>query len=92
MSELNLGQFLESCVWIAFMACPLFLGYLFAKKRLTKSRFIRFLAVLTIATLSSMVPFGPLGLFMGFPSVLLASILISCFLDKEDRHESHEEG
>lgn len=81
--DFNLGQ-LEVCLgWILFMTCPILLIYLFAKKKLTKSRFLRFFGILLIGSCGAMIPFGPFGVLMGFPSVLISSIFVSLFLDKE---------
>lgn len=58
-----------------------YLAYLFAKQHLTKDRFLRFLGIVLIGLGSSLFPWGPLGLMCGFPSAILAAILVSCFLD-----------
>lgn len=83
MDKLNVGQFLIASIWDLLIACPLLLAYLFSKKMLSRSRFLRFLGILLIGSASSMIPLGLFGLFMGFPSVLICSIFVSIFLDKE---------
>ena len=56
---------------------------LFLKKQLNKNRLSRFFGILTIGTLACLIPMGPLSMALGFPAVLLSSILVSLFLDKE---------
>ena len=83
MDELSVGQMVVCSGWILLMACPLLLIYLLAKKKLTKSRFLRFLGILLIGCGGALIPFGPFGILMGFPSILISSIFVSLFLDKE---------
>jgi hypothetical protein len=83
MLDLNLGQLIAATTWDLLFLCPLILIYLISKNKLNKNRFFRFLGILSIATASSLVPFGFFGLIMGFPSALIASIFVSLFLDKE---------
>lgn len=61
-----------------------FLVFLVVKDRFTHSRFMRFLGILGIGVASSLIAAPPLGTIIGFPSVLLASILVSIILDNEN--------
>lgn len=83
MNDLTMGQWDQVLFYLFALGCPVFLGYLIAKHKLNRSRFLRFLGVLLIGTTCSLVPAGLLSVMFGFPAVLLASILVSCFLDKE---------
>jgi hypothetical protein len=83
MNDINMGQMTTCTLILLALFCPVLLFYLVAKHKLNKSRFFRFLGVLGIGILSCTVPWGPFGVIMGFPSVLVNSILVSLFLDKE---------
>lgn len=83
MGELTIGNMMEAYLWLGLIACPALLVYLLVKKKLTKSRFLRFLGILSIGMASSLIPLGPLSMMFGFPAVLIAAILTSLFLDKE---------
>lgn len=60
-----------------------FLVYLTVNKILNKSRFLRFIGILLIGMVTSLVPMGPLSVALGFPAVFMTAILVSCLLDKE---------
>jgi len=83
MESLNVEQVPLEFGLIALFEGVLFLFYLLAKKKLTKSRFFRFLGILGLGISSSFMPFGLFGVMMGFPSVFICSILVSLLLDKE---------
>jgi hypothetical protein len=83
MRDINIGDSLTLCVLLLLFGAAVLVVYLFSKKQLSKTRFLRFLGVLAIGMISSLFPFGPFGLVMGFPAVLLSSILVSLFLDRE---------
>ncbi len=59
------------------------LVYLVWKQKFTATRFGRFLGVLTIGLVCAGIPWGFVSMVLGAPSVVLASILVSCLLDKE---------
>jgi hypothetical protein len=81
VSDLSIEHLMAASYWIAAASCPALLAYMVAKSKLTKDRFKRFLGIFTIALACSMIPLGPLGLAFGGPSALLASILVTAFLD-----------
>ena len=84
MDKLTVGQMIQSYLWLALSACPALLIYLLVKKKLTKTRFLRFLGIWSIGTACTIIPFGPFSMLMGVPAVLIAAILTSLFLDKEN--------
>jgi len=82
---MNNSNFSEDAMLFTFIYCFITLVYYLVKHKLTLTRFRRFFGILLIATACTLLPWGPLSLMLGFPSALLASILVACFLDKEDR-------
>lgn len=46
-----------------------------------KNPFHRFLAILTLGAISSMIPWGILGLFLGWPAVVVGSVLVTTLMD-----------
>jgi hypothetical protein len=85
MSDLSIGDLLIAGFIITLMLLVTFLVFHFSKKTLTKDRFFRFLGILLINMSASLIPFGLFGMLMGFPSVLVSSILVSLFLDKDKK-------
>lgn len=83
MDDFNLGQLFSALGYLALVACPLALVFLIAKRQLTRSRLTRFFGILLIGSAASMIPMGLFGLLLGFPSVFIASVLTSAFLDNE---------
>lgn len=59
-------------------------GNIFIKKKLKASRPLRFLAIFVLGFVVSLVPLGLCSFTLGFPLILLNSILIFLFLDKEN--------
>lgn len=90
MNDLNIGQLIAAWTILFFFSCPLLVFFLLFKKKLSKTRFLRFLGILGIGAFSSLIPFGPFGLMMGFPAVITAAILTSLLMDKED--EQNQKG
>lgn len=82
---MNNSNLTDDVMLCTFVYCFITLLYYLVKHKLTASRFKRFLGILLIATACTLFPWGPLSLMLGFPSALLASLLVSCFLDKDDR-------
>ena len=83
-NNVELGTLLGLAMMLITFQTMAIVVYLIAREKLTKSRFLRFLAILLIGMVSSLVPFGPLGLVMGFPAVFTAAILTSLILDKDE--------
>lgn len=83
MSNVDGGTILMIALGLLMAQSFIVLAFLVVNKLLFKQQFIRFLGILTIGSVSSLFPLGPLGLFFGFPSILISSILVSLFLDRE---------
>lgn len=82
MEHLSIITFIQvSLIYTLFLAAIL-LNYFFVKNKLNKTRFFRFLSVFFIGMTCSLIPFGIFSAFVGFPAVLLSSILVSCVLDR----------
>lgn len=58
------------------------LVYLVVKRKVTKDRFLRFFGVLAIGLSCALFPWGPLGIMMGSPAMILMAILVTMFMDK----------
>ena len=84
MSGINVEHIMTAALGILCIQSLCFIIYLISKKKLSKSRFFRFLGILFIGIACSLIPMGPLSVIFGFPAVLLNSILIACFLDKDN--------
>ena len=83
MNDLTLATWDQVVYFLLLVGSVIFSTYLIVKRKLTGSRFYRFLGILLIGISCSMVPMGLFGVIVGFPSVFLASVLVSCFLDNE---------
>lgn len=85
MNEINLGDMMAVAGAILGLEAVAFIMYVLSKRYLTSDRFKRFLGVFAICVSCSFFPIGPLGAIFGFPSVLLASILVTLFLDRKSK-------
>ena len=84
MSDFNIGDMINAAGLLIILQCLALTVFLVVRKRLTASRFKRFLAILVISLSCAVFPFGFLGLICGSPAMVLASLLISIFLDKDE--------
>lgn len=79
----SIGQLIQVGSIVTVGGILAFSFFLLAKNKLSSSRFLRFLGILGLTVISSCIPFGPFGLIFGMPSAVIASILISLFLDSD---------
>jgi len=84
MNDISFETISTALVFLLLAEFSIFFVFLMCRKLLTKTRFFRFLGLFAIGSMCSMIPFGPLGFMMGAPSILLASVLASIFLDREE--------
>lgn len=66
---------------IAYVSTTLVAAFL--AKQLSFSVLGKFLAILMIGLLCSLIPLGPIGLFFGWPAVLLNSLIITVVFRKD---------
>lgn len=82
---MNNSNFSDDIMLFSFVMAFILLVWYFVSHKLSQTRFKRFFGILAIATACTLIPWGPLSLMLGFPSALIASILVAWFLDKEDK-------
>lgn len=85
MDSLTTGDFLTAITLFLGMEAVIGFVYMLVKKHLTKSRFFRFLGILAIGTACSIIPWGLASIVFGFPAVFIASVFVSCLLDRETK-------
>lgn len=85
MNNLTLGQWDQIVYLLLGAGSVVGIGYMIARRKLTTSRFFRFLGILLIGTTCSIVPMGLFSVIVGFPAVFLSAVLVSCFLDREGK-------
>ena len=83
MSEITGGNLLGGALIILLIESLCLLVFMVATDRLSTSRFTRFLGILLIGSFASLIPFGFMSVVFGFPAVLLSSLLVSIFLDRD---------
>ena len=83
MQNTDLGSlmFFGGVLLVIFVSITLVAGYL--ANQLSFSVFGKFLAILMIGLLCSMAQLGPIGLFFGWPAVLLNSLIIVVVFRKD---------
>ena len=79
----DLGSFMifAGILLIAYVSTTFVAGFL--AKQLSFSVLGKFLAILMIGLLCSLIPLGPIGLFFGWPAVLLNSLIIAVVFRKD---------
>jgi hypothetical protein len=67
----------------SLLFAAVFFAYRIIMGKPTKKLFVNFLKILGVGLVSSLFPFFLIGLLMGAPAVLLASIVITFMFQKE---------
>jgi hypothetical protein len=83
--DYSVGQlYVTSSVIMGTQAIAL-LAYMVLKQKLSKDRFYRFLAILTVNVTCSLLPLGLFSVMFGLPAAFLSAVLITALIDKEGK-------
>lgn len=83
MNDVSMGSVMLSLFFLLSVQSFLFIAYLASKRHLSKDRLLRFIAILGMGILASLLPMGFISVFFGFPAIFVFSVAISLFLDKD---------